>query len=65
VTVEAWLRAAAADAGRRGLHELTPLLESLARSMTALRSFEFSGEPTGRQPPATGAAASPSGRHDD
>jgi len=34
---EAWLRAACADADRRGLSQLRPLLEALARSTAALR----------------------------
>ena len=37
MTVESWLRAAIADAERRGLPELKPLLEALARSTSALR----------------------------
>lgn len=32
-----WLAAACADADKRGLSELKPLLESLARSTTSLR----------------------------
>ena len=35
--VDAWLVAACADAERRGLPELKPLLEGLARSTEALR----------------------------
>jgi len=35
--VEDWLHAAAADADRRGLPDLKPLLETLARSTTNLR----------------------------
>ena len=35
--VDAWLAAACADAVRRGLPELRPLLEALARSTEALR----------------------------
>jgi hypothetical protein len=38
--IEAWLTAACADADRRGLPDLKPLLESLARSTTALRDAE-------------------------
>jgi hypothetical protein len=38
--VEAWLRAACADADQRGLPELKPLLEALARSTAALRVAE-------------------------
>jgi hypothetical protein len=36
--VEAWLAAAIADAERRGLPELKPLLETIARSTAALRA---------------------------
>ena len=35
--IEAWLAAASADADRRGLPDLKPLLETLARSTAALR----------------------------
>jgi hypothetical protein len=38
--IEAWLRAACADSDRRGLPDLKPLLETLARSTTALREAE-------------------------
>lgn len=40
MTVEAWLRAACADADERGLPELKPLLETLARSTAALRAAD-------------------------
>jgi hypothetical protein len=40
MTIEAWLKAACADADRRGLPELKPLLESLARSMASLREAD-------------------------
>jgi hypothetical protein len=36
--VEAWLARAIADAERRGLPELKPLLETMARSTAALRA---------------------------
>ncbi len=36
-----WLKAALEDAERRGLHELKPLLESLARSTAALRAEDL------------------------
>lgn len=39
-SVDAWLLAACADAERRGLAELKPLLEGLARSTTALREAD-------------------------
>ena len=38
--IAAWLAAACADAERRGLPELQPLLESLARSTAALRAAD-------------------------
>jgi hypothetical protein len=38
--IEAWLAAAAADAERRGLPGLKPLLETLARSTDALREAD-------------------------
>ena len=37
MTIDSWLASAAADADRRGLPALKPLLETLARSTTALR----------------------------
>lgn len=37
MNVNDWLAAASADADRRGLTELKPLLESLAQSTAALR----------------------------
>jgi len=41
MTIDAWLHAAIADAERRGLPELTPVLEALARATTALRAADF------------------------
>jgi hypothetical protein len=40
MTIEDWLKAACDDADRRGLADLKPLLESLARSMAALRDAD-------------------------
>jgi hypothetical protein len=37
---DAWLQAAIADATRRGLADLVPLLETLARSTAALRDAD-------------------------
>ncbi|MGE0449338.1 MAG: hypothetical protein AB7Q29_07125 [Vicinamibacterales bacterium] len=37
MTLEDWLNAALADADRRGLPELRPLLESLAQAARSLR----------------------------
>jgi hypothetical protein len=38
MTIESWLQAAIADAERRGLPELKPMLETLARATTTLRA---------------------------
>ena len=38
--LEAWLAAACTDAERRGLDELKPLLESMAKSTIALRDAD-------------------------
>jgi len=38
--LDAWLQAARADADRRGLPGLKPLLETLARSTAALREVD-------------------------
>ena len=40
MTLDAWLTAAVADAERRALPALTPLLETLARSTAALRAAD-------------------------
>ncbi len=40
MTPERWLAAACADAERRGLPDLKPLLETLSRSTAALREHE-------------------------
>jgi hypothetical protein len=39
-SIDAWLAAAIADAERRGLPELKPLLETMARSTAALRAAD-------------------------
>jgi len=41
MTIDTWLVAAIADAERRGIPELRPLLEALARSTRALRAADF------------------------
>lgn len=43
MTIDAWLKAAIADAERRGLPELKALLEGLAAATTALRQANFGG----------------------
>jgi hypothetical protein len=47
MTIEAWLQAAIADAERRGLPELAPLLEALAQATRTLRQGHFTGSATG------------------
>jgi hypothetical protein len=49
--IDAWLAAACADARRRGLDELAPLLEGLARSTASLRAAD--AELDVRERPAT------------
>jgi hypothetical protein len=44
MTIDAWLQAAVADAERRGLPELKPILEALARATTALRAADFNDD---------------------
>jgi len=44
VTLEAWLRAALADADRRGLPALKSLLEMLARATQAIRAADFNDD---------------------
>ena len=41
MTVDEWLKAAVADAERRGIPALRPLLEALAASTKALRAADF------------------------
>jgi hypothetical protein len=47
MTLDAWLQAALADADRRGLPDLEPLLEMLARATKTLRDADFNGDPSG------------------
>jgi hypothetical protein len=47
MTIESWLQAAIADADRRGLPELKPLLETLARTTTVLRAADFNEDASG------------------
>jgi hypothetical protein len=41
MTIENWLQNAIADANRRGLSDLKPLLEALAEATRALRAADF------------------------
>ncbi len=47
MTIESWLQAAIADAERRGLPELKPILETLARATRALRAADFNDHASG------------------
>jgi len=51
MNVAEWLAAAIADAERRGLSELKPMLEALARSTDALHRADEERR-TAQQPPA-------------
>ena len=52
MTPDAWLAAAIADAERRGLDELKPMLEALARSLVNLRAADRALTPPLPAPPA-------------
>lgn len=56
--VEEWLNAAAEDAARRGLSDLRPLLEGLARATGALRAASWNERAVSLREgrPAPGAA---------
>lgn len=44
MTIEAWLKAALADAEARRLPDLKPLLEALAKSTALLRQADFNDD---------------------
>jgi hypothetical protein len=45
MTIQTWLEWALADADRRNLPDLKPLLETLARVMRTLRAADFNERP--------------------
>ena len=47
VTIKTWLETSTQDADRRNLPGLRPLLETLARSTSALRSADWNFDATG------------------
>jgi hypothetical protein len=52
MTIDAWLQAAIADAEQRGLPDLKPILETLAKATAALRAADFNQSAVdGRQSP--------------
>ena len=48
MTIKTWLDNAIQDAERRGLTSLRPILETLARSTSALRSADWNFDATGQ-----------------
>ena len=63
MTVKAWLEMAIHDAERRGLPELKPLLEALAKATSSLRTAEWNADATGEfdWPPARRSSESEGG----
>jgi hypothetical protein len=53
MTLDEWLRMATADAERRGIPALKPMLEALAAATKTLRAADFN-EFAGPRPPASG-----------
>ena len=54
MTIDVWLQNAVADAEKRGLPELKPLLEALAKAVATVRSADFDQSPVAsRQSSAT------------
>jgi hypothetical protein len=51
MTVDEWLERALADADRRRLPDLKPLLEALARATRALRAADFNDNADGQPRP--------------
>jgi hypothetical protein len=50
MSVDDWLTWAIADAERRRLPDLKPLLEAFARTLRALRNADFNDRADGREP---------------
>ena len=55
MTIKTWLDAAVQDAERRGLPHLKPLLETLARATSALRTADWNDDATGERDGRTDA----------
>ena len=47
MTIKTWLDSALQDAERRGLTALKPMLETLARATSALRTADWNDDATG------------------
>ena len=63
--IDVWLKAACDDAERRGLPELKPLLETLARSTAALREADRSVRAVMADTAPPGNLAPPDGLEDE
>jgi hypothetical protein len=50
MSVDQWLAVSQADADRRGLPALKPLLETLARMTSTLRAADFNERADGNKP---------------
>ena len=59
MTIEDWLAGACADADRRGLAELKPLLASLADATSALRAVDWEGARRASADPRAARTAEP------
>jgi hypothetical protein len=59
--IDAWLSAAVADVRKRGLPEVEPLLQALARMTEVLRNTDFGGGTVdeGAGPDSPGEASAP------
>jgi hypothetical protein len=58
MTIDAWVEAAVADAERRGLPELRPLIEALAQATRALRAADLTRQEPLPTPRGTGLSGS-------
>jgi len=64
MTVKAWLEMAIHDAERRGLPELKPLLEALAKATSSLRTAEWNADAAGEfEPELESRTPSPESRN--
>ena len=62
MTVEAWVAATIADAERRGLPELRPLIEALAQATRALRAADLTRQEPVPEPRRAGLLGPPTGK---
>jgi len=55
MNIDAWLQCAVADAERRGLPELKPLLEALAKTVAVVRAADFNVNASSDAKPGNGS----------